>query len=429
MARELIILNANISKLHKVLSSFKFLLITTLIFVIVPLLANTYMFKDDNPKVIFLDAMFNSYFGRHSIIGNSISLVGIAGTFFIWFVSYFTKIFQDLIATSNENNRTLFDESKEIKTVFDNYLKTVKIVFESGIKDFDDNHLLALEKVVNGLDEGVTNIYAIDNSEPSAWWTDTMMGYLAVLSKWKAADTDNHRRTVSRFFICENNDLLNIVFLKTIMMHYLMGFRTYVFSKNSFSSIFDKLSEENGKEWCINKKEVLIWNSSNQKSIDFEINGDEYYNVNCYQSFWDIDIDRNLRKDKDTKWKNYYGVELKRSPVILFEFVAIETKNIINGSKDTPKRKCWEKIPIQYNLLIERLISCSRCCKNPNEVEEITDTNFGIEIKTQSCGECKRCEFVKEISSEKEDRVPFITVIEMKGMLSEYYKKIIRKKL
>ncbi len=336
-------------------------------------------------------------------------------------VRHYLKSETELINSKVDTiNAKVFDNTDLIEK----YLNRSKIVFETGINEYDNKHLLALQRVLNALNEEVTEIYAIDNSDPIQWWSDTMTGYLALLAKWKALDTPHKRRTVSRIFVFDNNELLSPIVAKTITLHSLMGFRTYIYSKKMFDNIFEDLKKKHS--FIIGKKEVVIWNSSIENKINFELREKKWFNVNCYQSFWDMDsnkYERNQTKS-DIKWRNYYGQIIShKSLEILFEFVSHEDKLGSQNGLTKKKLEYWEKTPIQHMLLIDTLVNNVCCCKNANEVKQIEEVdNFGIEIKVTNCNTCgKGCRH--ETSSQEDKTFDFTPGNEIKDILIEYYSK------
>jgi len=403
-------INENISKLDRFQETWQFLIISALLAFLLPLFAMAGFYAAEK-KAPYFSSILRFTLDKYNFGTIIISTALLIVPLFLW-----------MVANNKNSMRSLIDKSDEIKKGVDKYLKSSKIVFESGIHEFDNEHLLALQRILNKLNDNVTEIYAIDNSDPITWWSDTMTGYLAILAKWKALDTHGKRRTVGRIFVYDNNELLSPILAKTITLHSLMGFRTYIFSKKMYDRIFEQLHKKYGL--IIGKKEVIIWNSSIQNKIDFELKEKNWNNVNCYQSFWNIDTERNLRSSTNVIWKNYYGEDIRSNAIdVFFEFISHENKPARSNGIGKRKMEYWEKVPHQHQLLIDELLKNVFCCKNANEVKEIEGTdNFGIEIKISNCEDCaKKCKHKSQVVENK--TFDFTYGEDIKDLLVEYYHK------
>lgn len=363
------------------------------------------------------------------------------------YLSDFRKSFDDKL---DNDIISINKKTDDISSIVDKYLNKAKIVFESGINEFDDNHLLALQRILCDLNikesnliakdnQATLNIYAIDNSDPRTWWSDTMTGYLALLSNWKSLDNKKNRRTVHRIFVCQKNELLSPVFVKTISLHSLMGFKTYVITHLMYKKLFDDICSNN-LQMTFKEKEVLIWTKSVKNGdkiietpLDVSFKLDKLGHskvwdyVKCYQSFWEIGSDYNERNNFINKTTskvihNFYGHEICSSNIdIWFEFIAKEKAD----DKRIPDKKLkWEELPISYILLIQELIKKMECCKDANEVKHINaELPFGIEIKTLSCSVCskeKNCDH----SINNGTNFDFTSATDVREILREYYNKI-----
>ncbi len=271
----------------------------------------------------------------------------------------------------------------------DNYLRRSKIVFEAGIKPFRHEHLVALESLLIGLPPEVHHVYCIDNSDPISWWSETMIGYLAVLARWKSMNEGENHRAVTRVFVCRSNDLLSPVLVKTLVLHTLMGFNTYVFSQEMFHNIYKRMKEEKG--WIIQEKEVLVWDESQRKSVkvDIEVKDPERVkkltHIDCYQSFWGIDSDFLAREqriqDPEFLWDNYHGGKIRSGEIkVWFEFIGFEN-NRVSVADDAWMMECWQKIPLQYGEFIKALTNLAQHPREASDLHKITGTDFGIVIK------------------------------------------------
>jgi len=359
-----------------------------------------------------------------------------------------------IIIIAKEIDRTQTQATENLSKKLDRIINNASITFEAGIKEFSDKHLLAVYRILAQLKTQETdnvNIYAIDNSEPRTWWSETMIGYLALLSKHKPESN------VHRIFVCQKNELLSPIFAKTIGLHSLMGFKTYVIEYEKYNKILkpfeEKLKMETPK-YSI-EKEVFIWTKKDsQRSTELgesfpisfqldELNGaKKWTDVKCYQSFWKINSEYNYRtkltnEDTIEDLENYYGNKINSKNIkVWFEFISNEKKS----DKSNPKKQEVHNnngLPAQYLELIKALFEKMICCKNDMEVPsednlktQFPDGNFGIEIKTGKCfNEDKTlkpfpCKGKDCINYTENDDFDFTTMASIKDILEKYYKLI-----
>lgn len=282
----------------------------------------------------------------------------------ITIVNYLHKKF---ITTENSICDSLRSYHEVIDKKIDEHLKNARIIFETGIKDFDDAHLLALQKILNELDKRVSNIYLIDHSDPIQWWSDSMTGYLSLLAKWRADCGANNRRQIHRIFIFSKNELCSPVTRKTIAFHSLLGFHTYIFEEEEYKFLFEEYKKISGTECNIRMKEILLWDAEpDLHPVSFKL--EKYYtypweNIIFYQSFWDIDQhqkrERNdLMQNTKYKWLDYHGEPIEKEKIkIWFEFI--------------PKNSLTEIMAKQQLDLIKFLISKSYCCRHDHELNKL----------------------------------------------------------
>ncbi len=358
-----------------------------------------------------------------------------------------------------EESKRLVDKTNVISKHVDEMLSKSKIVFESGINEFDSKHLLALKRILNALSIGIesdssntnVNIYAIDNSDPRTWWSDTMTGYLALLSNWHRNYAAISAGQIYRIFVCDRNELLSPVFVKTISLHSLMGFKTYVISQDLYDLLYASFKPKLGEK-LIKKKELVIWSKNdetNSKSSDSSNSGNlqmpleisfnldklghpkTWQSVKGYQSFWDIGTDFNERlsigkKEINVEIENFYGKKLHSNDIdIWFDFIATE-KNGRGVKKNDEKINHWNVLPIQHLEFIDELIKKCVCCKDPNEVPEIVeiDSPFGIEIKTSDCQVCLKTDknsCHNSINLSNGTKFDFVSSEDVSGILRRYY--------
>jgi len=333
----------------------------------------------------------------------------------------------------------------------DKYLKRSKIVFESGINEFDDDHLLIFKKILNELQSYQKNkntsihIYAIDNTDPKTWWSDTMTGYLALLSNWY--NTSNGKNLVSRIFVCQKNELLSPIFVKTVALHSFMGFDTYIFTIENFKELYNIFKSNNGNKKIIHYKEFLLWFDHSKSNnitvpINFKSGGHihpNWNNVKGYMSFWEIGTDYNqrqirIKEGRCSGCKNYYNENMQDKEIkIWFDFIAKENKV---QDKNENKLNYWENLVPQYIKFYEYLINKTEneintiCCKNSNDIinnTSIVNKPFGIQIKTTICSNCKirdKNKCPNYIENEDGTNFDFVSQKNVEYILKEYYNQI-----
>lgn len=419
----------SILQLKKIAPLLLFLIPYSIVFII-------YLFiGDENCAVIDIWSKINVHHAFYKSIDSRIALL----------LGFVMALFGVYIVFIKEQSQLV----DNLKNKIDNILNKSKIIFESGINEFNDEHLSALQRILIALNKlekntpklnGTLSIYSIDNSDPRSWWSDTMTGYLALLSNWKSMDNEDNRRVVHRIFVCQKNELLSPVFAKTISLHSLMGFKTYVITYPLYKNILDSVRKSN-KNQEFPEKEVLIWtntirNENNEienKPIPIDFNLDKskhsksWKSVKCYQSFWEINDDNNYRnmlinKELDCDLPNFYKRNINSKSIELwFEFIAKEKPNDTSSNK----HKTWEKIPISYIFLIQELIKNMICCKDDNEVKNINDKiPFGIEIKTSECSPCVNRSNCRHIMEGNGVPFDFTSPSNVRKILKEYYYKL-----
>lgn len=320
-------------------------------------------------------------------------------SFILTFSIAFFQFNKDFIEDKTELIKQIeINQEKQLVELYkkvDYTLSRSNIVFETGINEFNDEHLLAFYRILDALKtEKEINIYAIDNSDPRTWWSDTMIGYLALLSNM--VDKDK----VHRIFVCRKNELLSPVFAKTIGLHSLMGFKTYIIEYDKYNDILKTInrttSYDTSKIYDIGR-EVVLWTRGVNGAeeifpIDFNLDklqhSKRWTNVKCFQSFWTIDSEYNFRtvlqnKNESKELSNYYGKTRNSKTIdIWFEFIA---KEKCKTSSNPYKANHWEKMPTLYLELIKAILLKMVCCKEAIEVPTPLGNTYGIEIKTAKC--------------------------------------------
>ena len=233
-----------------------------------------------------------------------------------------------------------------------------------------------------------------------------MTGYLALLSNWKSKDI---MRSVHRIFIFKKGQLENKLVGKLLSLHSYHGMKTYVFSKDKYDELFGIFNNDNNTVSTFRKKEVLVWDRPDDSSYStFSIDDHTYNKTMCYQSFWEIDDEHDVRQNKD-EYINYYDIPIKRDKIkIWFEFITYNKKH-----------NKFIQISDDYLNFVKFLINKTVCCTERKHVKlNSINTNFGIEIKTM----CKNCIKINTCEEAEPDEkfFEFVSNDEINNVLNEY---------
>jgi len=321
----------------------------------------------------------------------------------------------ELLNQTEEKYKLLLAKSSDISENIKQHLSEAKIVFETGIKDYNDIHLSVFKKILNEIEDypNVNEIYFIDHSDPIQWWSETMTAYMSIIAKWRA---NGPNRKVFRFFIYSKNELLSPVTVKTLAFHSLLGFNTYIFREDHFEKIFNKLF--NNDSVRIKMKELFMWKDSYNNSVNFKTRYNDWDNIVFYQSFWNInEHHKNVRKDlqeiPDFPWKDYLNNDKESKEIkVWFEFI--------------PKNEKSKILSFQFEQLLNELRSNTFCCQFKNDVNKVKTETFGLKIKTSSCDDCEinrdesnRCVSAKERPNTKFE---YVNSQNIREILYEYSK-------
>ncbi len=250
----------------------------------------------------------------------------------------------------------LSQDKQQIKEI----LGGSQIVLKIDIKPFIITHLNFVMDFTDKLNSQ-GDIYALDATEPWEWWSNSMLGYLAILSKW----VSKYDKKIHRYFLVSPDDLLAEPKVKLIQLHYLFGFDTYVLLKN----VYEKFVKNSSKTLIKEKREFLIWvkkeneNDNNAEPIPIEVcdimlgNDRKIYG---YESFWNVDdseIDkRNIKVGKSqmpiSELPNKFKLIIKPEDAIdYFDFIDGIDVELCSDFTDVAKAKGKAiKINIGKNL-------------------------------------------------------------------------------
>ena len=169
-----------------------------------------------------------------------------------------------LIATLRLNHRIYqlnLDQWQQLK-------QDRELVIQPRIKPFnaytlDRVHELLIPEIRGCVlgEEGPCNLLlALDLGGPTSWWTNDMLGYLALQVNWVVRSPG---RRVKRIFVWEPAEYISLPGIKIISIHKMLGFETYVFPKPCYRALMKK-KEMRAKKQLF--REFLVWDPGGAKS-------------------------------------------------------------------------------------------------------------------------------------------------------------------
>jgi hypothetical protein len=135
-----------------------------------------------------------------------------------------------------------------------------ELVIQPRIRPFDAHTLDRVGDILIPEARGAPNnegpttaLLAVDLGGPTGWWTNDMLGYLALQVNWA---TRGQGRTVRRVFVWEPSEYICLAGLKILSIHKLLGFETYLFPKPSYRRLIEKMKPL--------AREFLVWDITGQ---------------------------------------------------------------------------------------------------------------------------------------------------------------------
>lgn len=176
------------------------------------------------------------------------------------------------------------------------------LVLYPKMQYFEKTHLNVATQVI--LPENNTigpqrEMLIVDSTSPSEWWTNNMLGYLAIQSRWAK---NSLGRSIKRVFIWGKAAMKSEYGIKIIQLNRLHGFETYLLAEE----IFHKLPIKDISKDL--RHEFLVWDDDNALgSVVNEYDHDEIFG---YDSPWYIHDDeyarKQIRKDREASSKNLH---------------------------------------------------------------------------------------------------------------------------
>lgn len=225
-------------------------------------------------------------------------------------------------------------------------IESKEIVLYPGMKGYDEDHIVALEEILFSNNEKENNgpvdkLIAFDATEPNKWWTNDMLGYLALQCRWKNQKPD---REVIRVFIWNKNWIGSTPGNKLLKMHQMYGFQTIICPPEIFKKFVKKEDF---------KREILIWDDDNARPAKkaYKIGINTY----GYESY-----------------HKYYHEQYERDKILIEEKIKVtenERKNFIEFKRISQERA------IGYRQIFQELISNISTQK---KVKKITSFKYQI---------------------------------------------------
>jgi len=179
-----------------------------------------------------------------------------------------------------------------------------EIVLYPGMKTFNLPHVLALEQLLcEGCNGPQNSLLALDATEPPEWWTNNMLGYLAIQARWVSRGVG---RSLKRTFVWERSAIGSPAGKKLLLMHHMFGFETFICPDYVYFKDILKNSKANDDQ----RREFLIWDDKGAVPVDVPTIG---MGIFGYDSYWNT---YHTRQQRDQVWEEYReGVSTAFRPV------------------------------------------------------------------------------------------------------------------
>jgi len=210
----------------------------------------------------------------------------------------------------------------------------------------------------------VEYIYAIDATPPKEWWSETLLGYLAILAHWKAQDSPPfHYRQLSRLFGWNPADLLSQLGVKLIVLHRLFGFETYVVVTENYvrerhrlwlTGMFSKISTVPNIDKHFGLKEVLVWEGTS--SLDNTNRGFRSFSglaepdIRKRRQEADCDGYKAPTNDHQLKWRSFLSTDEADCYMALFMALVSNPCEAVKGSDFIDHNAKWAETSAIFKI-------------------------------------------------------------------------------
>ncbi len=244
-------------------------------------------------------------------------------------VAFFISLAIELHKLQQQNTINWKRHLTQDRTQIQELLKNADVVLRIDIKPLDHEHISVIQTLLSCLDDRVKSLYALDASLPAHWWSNSMLGYLAIQSKWASADPS---RSIHRIFVLSRSELDSTHGRKIIGLHTLMGFRTYIVLNSIFEQLYEAYNELDVE--APPRKEFVIWDNvdsfPSKTNLPKKLKSKEIYG---YQSFWLTSTPHEERETGDS-----------------IDITDITGERLNEGSDETR----WSEIEIKFEFITRK---------------------------------------------------------------------------
>ncbi len=165
------------------------------------------------------------------------------------------------------------------------------IVLHPPIRPFHPGNLEVFEELLNAVGGPQEALIALDATDPLEWWSNDMLGYLALQAQWVMK---KNCRTIKRVFVWDTPAIRSAAGSKLLWLHASFGFKTIICPKRIYSSRAVLSGFHGGKDL---KREFLIWDNE-MEAIPAKV-GKHNTLVYGLDSHWTTDTARENRNVPD----------------------------------------------------------------------------------------------------------------------------------
>jgi hypothetical protein len=168
----------------------------------------------------------------------------------------------------------------------DDKFNKANIVIHPELSPYEITHITALEKLIvcpSGMGPQ-SRLICMDATHPAYWWTNNMLGYLAVQSRW-ARDVS---REIVRIFMWNKQQIQSTAGCKLLTLHRLLGCTTIVCPPRRFRMLVRPQSLQ---------REFVVWDDDHaQPTADCWVDYGQDGDICGFESHWDCFTGEEERK-------------------------------------------------------------------------------------------------------------------------------------
>lgn len=255
-----------------------------------------------NDEQTFVDGFKDAWDGGSIVISAFTSFLFCALAFFYEFNKRSIKLHKDIVDAIAEK----------------------PIVLHPPIQPFDPETLKEFEDLLHARSGPQHNLIALDATDPLEWWSNDMLGYLALQAKWVM---EKDGRTIQRVFVWDTPAIRSPAGSKLLWLHAMFGFKTIICHKAAYYSK-KVISGPHGRKQL--QREFLIWDNENNASAATLKSGAVF----GFESVWTTDTTELQRKDCRKKGKSVFRhIKDKPDATYRVQFRNIEAEASAGNSK------------------------------------------------------------------------------------------------